>query len=151
MKKFEEFSEEDLITGLQGSSEQVLGDAFVVDTGKALTETDLFTKGSYVVHHVPNVYIMEYHKDPKAKTEHFQVKVYDYARQAFEKELDEMKRSHEDTPDGQKPIYHIPPWVMAMLLMQHDVHPEWDEEAFEKALWKHYPSCWIDMSKAPRH
>lgn len=151
MDKFEDFDNKDLITGLQGSSDQVLGEAFVLDTGAALTENDLFTEGSYVVHHVPGVYIMEYHKDPKARTEHFQIKVYDYARQEFEQELREKRDMNEHIADDQKVVYHVAPWIIADLLMNHDVHPQQDEAAFEKKLWELYPGCWLNEAKAPRH
>ena len=94
---------------------------------------------------------MEYHKDPKAKTEHFQVKVYDYARQEFEKELQERRDMNEHISEENKVVYHVAPWIIADLLMNHDVHPQNDEAAFEKKLWELYPRCWLNPAKAPRH
>ena len=55
--KFEDI-DNDSFGALEGSSENVIANAYALDTGKALTETDLLTEGTYPLHVAPGQYTL---------------------------------------------------------------------------------------------
>ena len=134
---------------LEGSSENVIANAFVMDTGKALTEADLLTEGTYPIHEAPGQYVLMAHKFKNGNVK-FEARVMLTAEKLFDEELQRDRHANDLSPPDQRVKWNAPPWIMALLLLQHDVHPTWDQEAFEKALYTHYPKFWLDEARAPK-
>ena len=145
--KFEDIEEQKL-TSLDGSSEQVLGEAFLLDTGKALIEPDLFNEGTYVLHQGSGfVILVDKFKNGNVK---FKAIVHKDAETNFDLELQNDREANEHRPADQKCKWNCPPWILALLLFEHDVHPEYDIEKFEKKLYENYPKFWLDEARAPK-
>ena len=148
--QFESFDKGDIFDALKGGSEQVLGEAFLLDTGKALTEKDLFTEGSYTLHHAPGQYILLAHKFADGSIR-FEAKVYKTAEEIFDRELQADREANEHRPMDEKVKWNAPPWIIALALFEHNVNPEDDMEKFEKVLYTYYPKYWIDEARAPKY
>ncbi len=138
--KFEDYKD-DGFNSLTGSSEQVLGNAFTINTGAALTEYDLFTEGRYPIHHVPGCYTLFVQKDSKKQLT-FVTAVEDLAMKAWEEDRANDVAMNGIRGNEQRCKSNIPMWILAELMFVHDVTPD-DGVAFEKAVKTHYPRCWL--------
>ncbi len=152
-KEFDDYKDA-TFDDLQGGSDQVLGDAYLLDTGKAITEKDLFTEGSYPLHLEPGAEVWAV-RDKQGAVQ-VRVLVEPWREETYREELEVHRRTFNTLTDEQKktqptPIYHLKAYHVAIMSALHDVHPYWDEEEFEKVLWREMPDAWIDVSKAPRH
>lgn len=139
--------QDDGFGALSGGSEEVLAGAFALDTGKALTETDLFPEGTYPLHTSPGQYILLAHKVANGNIR-VEARVYKSAEALFELELERDRARNELVPKDQKCKYNCPPWAMALLLFEHDTAPGHDN--FEKKLYENFPRYWLDDARAPR-
>lgn len=145
--KFEDIKEDDF-SNLKGSSEQVLGEAFVMDTGKALIEPDLFPEGTYPLHQGPGFVVLA-HKLANGNIK-FEALVSKDIEANFELELRDDRDANLHRPADQRVKYNCPPWIMALLLFEHNVSPHEDNEKFEKKLYENFPKFWIDNDRAPK-
>ena len=146
--KFEDITY-DGFDALQGGSSQVLANAFAMDTGKALTEADLFTSGTYILHQVQGQYYIVAEKRDNGRIK-VRAIVNKDAELAFAEELRRHRDANELSPPDERVMYSCPPWILALLLFEHNVSPHEDEAAFERALYKHYPNFWLDKARAPK-
>ena len=146
--KFEDI-EYDAFGALEGSSENVIANAMVMDTGKALTEADLLTEGTYPLHVAPGQYTLMAHKMKNGNIK-FEARVMLTAEKLFDEELQRDRHANELSAPDQRVKWNAPPWIMALLLFEHDVHPDQDIVAFEKALYTHYHKFWLDEARAPK-
>ncbi len=126
---------------LEGGSENVLANAFITNTGAALTEYDLFGEGRYPIHSVPGVYTLFVQKDNKNQIT-FITGVEDFAMKSWEEDRANDLAMNEIRGADQRCKSNIPMWILAELMFIHDVTPE-DGYAFEKAVKTHYPKCWL--------
>ena len=100
---------------LTGSSENVLGEAFVMNTGAALTEYDLFPEGRYPIHSVPGQYTLFVQKDNKKQIT-FVTSVEDFAMKLWEEDRANDIALNELAGKDQRCKQNIPQWVMAEML-----------------------------------
>ena len=146
--KFEDI-DNDSFGALEGNSENVIANAYALDTGKALTETDLLTEGTYPLHVAPGQYTLMVHKFKNGNLK-FEARVLLTAEKLFDEELQRDRHANELSAPDQRVKWNAPPWILALLLFEHDVHPDWDMAAFEKALYTHYNKFWLDEARAPK-
>ena len=142
-EEIEDFSFGDL----KGSSEQVLGEAFIMNTGAALVEPDLFTEGTYPIHTAPGQYIIMLHKFKNGNVK-FEARVYKSAEELFNKELEHDRHVNELSPAHERCKYNCPPWILALLMFEHHTAP--GQPDFERKLYENFPNCWLDEARAPK-
>ena len=135
---------------LEGSSENVLANAFIQNAGAALTEADLFTQGSYPIHHEPGMFTIYAHKTGKNEIE-LRTVVEDHAFDAWKAEAQLEREANEHRPKDQRCKTVVPYWVMAEMMFRFDFNPDVDStETFQNLVWLHYPHCWVDAHSAPK-
>ena len=132
---------------LHGDSVQVLDDAFVLNPGAALTQ-DIANAGSYPLHIETGAEVWA-DKNEKGEVS-VRVHVMPWRWTEYRKKLQEMKDQWKGVTGPTKPWYHLEGFVTAVLAAKFDVHPQWDEEAFERVLWREIPEAWISPEFAPR-
>ena len=141
------------MTDLDGSSQQVLTDAFMMDAGAALTEADLFTAGSYPIVQEQGMFTI-YAKKVNNNTIELRTVVEDWAIEAAKKDLAHEKAVYEKAietkTEGVICKYCVPAWIQAELMFRFGVSPEIDILDYERTLWREYPHLWVDTRKAPR-
>ena len=123
------------------------GEAIAMDTGAALIEPDLFTEGTYPIHTAPGQYVLMVHKFKNGNVK-FEARVYKHAEETFNKELERDRHANELSPADQRCKYNCPPWILALLLFEHDTAP--GQPDFERKLYENFPNCWLDEARAPK-
>ena len=152
-REFDEFTDDEF-DALTGDGDQVLTNSYVMNTGKALVEPDLYPAGDYVLHEEPGVVIWAHKKEDGSVN--IRMQVADALEANYEKELAHHRTTFELTKvnpqykDSPYPIYHLKTYHVALLLAKYGVHPQIDEQKFEQVLWNEMPRAWIDESRAPR-
>ena len=138
------------MTDLDGTSQQVLTDAWMMNTGAALTEADLFTAGSYPIHHEPGMFTI-YAKKVNDNTMEMRTVVEDWAIEAAKKELVDEKALNELRPASDRCKHCVPMWIRTEIMFKHNINPDLEPEKYEQIIWQEYRDCWLDDARAPKY
>ena len=150
VKEFEDYDAGDPFDQLTGSSDDVILGAYFANTAQAISENDLLTPGFYPVHHMKGQYQVFVEKLTN-KTHRIIFQVYTYLEEEYKRHLKETHECWQGRSDDfpMRPVYEVPQWMLIKLLVTQGVHPQIDEQAFERVLAREYPQAWITPSKMP--
>lgn len=158
---FDDYGDEQEINVSAGSNEEVLLAGMLQNAGFTIADDDLTPPGQSVTLYKlqdkgqdPKL-VIKFHKETK-NGGRFQIQVEHTYRDMVLKELNLLREQYRNLSDEFKGdqfygLQHfIPIWVHWQLILNFDVHPETDKQAYEQALWDNFPHCWIDDYTAPK-